>query len=705
MALAPNDVGNGGYDAGIRLVAAHRSGDLAAFDEIVRTHYPTLLACARRRLRNSEDAQDAVQETLLRAYRGLDRFGRSGDWRLGAWLHTILLHVCADVPRRRHATVPLEDWLADAHVGALDEVAETTSDHVALAAVHQAIATLPDSQRRAFELRLVEGRTYEEVAGTLGITKTNARARVQRARTTLQHALKGAGAVSGTLATLPLFLTASARAAFRRVFSGAGDSARAATSQVLSAGAASGSQAAAAVTASPVGSSMQLIAQVSATPVAQAVVASATSIPKGSVVLGIVASLATAGGVGPALISGTTTASRTAGPPAHVVRALETPATTTAAPAGTASTTPGHGASSAPSSASSTTSGTPSSTSIPSAPAWVTLAAISTTYHQPAPTTSGASGTSTSGSASSTSTSSNTGGTSSAGTTTSSTTNGSSTTSGATTTPTTPPTAGTAHTFPLPAGTCSGVAGFSGVTTPTSLPPLSSSVLDAILSTGAVSLTTHTGSPAFGGTAVVKATVGSTAPVHVKVGTCLAEGGSLLAVDMTGTTGAEVQLVGSLVSAPLSVTPTASSPSSDVAYLFRGNVTQIAGTAGPGGGLPWGLPTSFVAEVQVQQPSETGTLTVVFLQPMNQVGVNEVTIGTAAPPAGSTPGTTTGSTTGTGTGSTAGTPSGTGQTTSTGGTGTTTTSSTGTTRQSEPAMTTTSGATTGSTSSSATPAS
>jgi RNA polymerase sigma-70 factor (ECF subfamily) len=191
MALASTDVVSLEESTTIRLVTAHRCGDRDAFAEIARAHYPSLLATARHRLRNPEDAEDAVQRTLLRALLALDRFGDTGNWRLHAWLNTILIHVCADIPGRCKPTVPLSDWLIETQP---NESEETTSDPEALAAVKQAIDELPESQRLAFELRLVDGRSYEEVAGTLGITEVNARARVHRARAKLQHTLSTARA-------------------------------------------------------------------------------------------------------------------------------------------------------------------------------------------------------------------------------------------------------------------------------------------------------------------------------------------------------------------------------------------------------------------------------------------------------------------------------------------------------------------------------
>jgi subtilase-type serine protease len=262
------------------------------------------------------------------------------------------------------------------------------------------------------------------------------------------------------------------------------------------------------------------------------------------------------------------------------------------------------------------------------APTWVTLAMSAATYTvvAPTPSTSSASGVSGTTAPAPGSPATSTG--SGAGTSVAPPPAGAGQpAAGSTTTAKTAPTSSTtssaSHALTLPIGTCTGVTGFPGVTAPTSVPPLASSVLDAVLSTGALSLGTVSGSPAFGGTALVKATSGSTAPVNVKVGTCLAAGGSILAVDLTGSTGDEVQLVGSLVAQPVSA-----ATGSDT-YLFRGNVTQVGGTSVLGAGLPWGLPQGFVAEVQVQTTAKTGALTVVFVQPENQTGPSAATPGTS----------------------------------------------------------------------------
>ncbi|MGH9100472.1 MAG: sigma-70 family RNA polymerase sigma factor [Acidimicrobiales bacterium] len=716
MALAPTDVARIEETTAMRLVTAHRCGDPDAFAEIVHKHYPSLLSTAHHRLRNAEDAQDAVQETLLRALLALDRFGYTGDWRLGAWLHTILVNVCTDIPSRRTPTTPLNDAMLETRA---DEDEPAASDPVALAAVKRAIEELPESQRLAFELRLVDGRPYDEVAGALGITEVNARARVRRARAKLQHALQGTNAVKGAWAAIPLLLATPLRTALRRVFAGVGNAAGAAGSQSAVTGMAStaGSSAAGAIAGTPVETGLQLIAQVSATPLGQAAVASVTSVPaKGPVVLGIALSLATAGGLSAPAISGSTAAPKPAAQAVHAAvptshfRSVTAPlqsaegtrtastfaprvsgtfaVSTSSAPATSSSTattpasTPGTPTAAVTSSSSSSTtagpagstSGTPSVASAPNptsttratVPTWYSTAALAAVYRITTGTSPGVTSTSETGSAGS-GTGTTTGSSSPAATTsasgpgspspatTSSSAPGtasSSTTSvatitvkqgsgagGAPTTSTSTPTSSTpggSSQVPLPVGTCAAVPGFPGVAAPASEVPLVSDVQTSVLSTGPQGLTSAGAtSPAFEGTALVTPiSTGSSSTVHAQVGTCLGQGGSILAVDITSTTGAQFQLVGSLVARP-SITSTGG----DV-YLFRGSVTQLAGPTGPGGRLSWDLPSEFVAEVQVQQPARTASLTVVFDQPKGAFRISPVTLVISTTQAGSGAGST-----------------------------------------------------------------
>ena len=188
------------YDDERTLVEAHKSGDPDAFPAMVRSFYSPLLSHAHRRLGDTAAAEDAVQETLLRAYRALPRF--NGEYRLGAWLHRILGNVCSDEGNRRQR---LGELFRKASSSFDDEVPAVDIDLTAGPDIDisGALASLPRTYREALFLRYVEELSYRDVAAKTGISEENARARVHRARSALRRLVTGAAAaLVGTAAVL-----------------------------------------------------------------------------------------------------------------------------------------------------------------------------------------------------------------------------------------------------------------------------------------------------------------------------------------------------------------------------------------------------------------------------------------------------------------------------------------------------------------------
>ncbi|NBS60395.1 MAG: sigma-70 family RNA polymerase sigma factor, partial [Betaproteobacteria bacterium] len=81
------------------LVLSAQRGEREAFSQLVRTHQRRAYAVARAIVVNHEDAEDAVQEAFLHAYKALDRF--LPDQAFGAWLHRIVANAALDITRRR----------------------------------------------------------------------------------------------------------------------------------------------------------------------------------------------------------------------------------------------------------------------------------------------------------------------------------------------------------------------------------------------------------------------------------------------------------------------------------------------------------------------------------------------------------------------------------------------------------------------------
>jgi RNA polymerase sigma-70 factor (ECF subfamily) len=180
-------------------LARLRAGDEGAYEELVRTESRHLLAVARRLLRNEEDAQDAVQQAFLSAFRALPTF--NGESRLTTWLHRIVTNAALMKlrSRGRRPEDSIEDllpsFLEDGHhVEQFSDwcmPADTRLVHRELrAGVRAAIERLPETYRTVLLLRDIEELSTEEAARSLGVNANTVKVRLHRARQALLALLK-----------------------------------------------------------------------------------------------------------------------------------------------------------------------------------------------------------------------------------------------------------------------------------------------------------------------------------------------------------------------------------------------------------------------------------------------------------------------------------------------------------------------------------
>lgn len=162
------------------------AGDAHAFRVTVARHVPPLVALARRMLRDEAEAEDVVQEALLRLWRNAATL-ELGPYGLRPWLRRVVANLCIDrIRNRQHVDVTDE----------LPEVAEAATQHASLEAseanarIEQALQALPDRQRTALTLFHFEGLSQIEVGKMLGISDEAVESLLARARRTLKVALK-----------------------------------------------------------------------------------------------------------------------------------------------------------------------------------------------------------------------------------------------------------------------------------------------------------------------------------------------------------------------------------------------------------------------------------------------------------------------------------------------------------------------------------
>jgi RNA polymerase sigma-70 factor (ECF subfamily) len=176
-------------------VARLREGDASAFEALVRENGSWMLGLARRILADDHEAEDAVQDACLSAFRSVGAF--HGDSTLSTWLHRIVVNAALMRLRSRRrrdtvrldgaaSTLPREDRARDADARSASRSLEAREVGEI---VRRAIARIPGDYRVILVLRDVEGMDMAEVARLVDLTVSGAKSRLHRARQALREAL------------------------------------------------------------------------------------------------------------------------------------------------------------------------------------------------------------------------------------------------------------------------------------------------------------------------------------------------------------------------------------------------------------------------------------------------------------------------------------------------------------------------------------
>ena len=185
-----------------RLIADFKEGSRDRFDELVKAYTQKLYRLAYGLLGNHHDAEEVVQDSFVRAYRGLDNF--RGDSSFETWMHRITVNLARNKfhwNRRRGEGVnvslsepkdPMEDGDSSTELDLPDtsyspdrlmQKAETRSN------ILSGLNTLPDYIREAMVLRHVKDMPYEEIAGILNCPVGTVKSRISRGRELLREYL------------------------------------------------------------------------------------------------------------------------------------------------------------------------------------------------------------------------------------------------------------------------------------------------------------------------------------------------------------------------------------------------------------------------------------------------------------------------------------------------------------------------------------
>lgn len=184
-------------DADEELLLARRvaAGDCLAFELVMRRYNRRLFRLARATLRNDAEAEDALQEAYLIAYRCIGQF--RGEAALGTWLSRLVLNECLGRMRRqtrRDNIFPIRQLDNETELDDMPRPEIDSPENAAVRAETRALLerkldALPETFRLVFVLRCVEEMTVEETAHYLGIPEATVRSRLFRAKKLLKESM------------------------------------------------------------------------------------------------------------------------------------------------------------------------------------------------------------------------------------------------------------------------------------------------------------------------------------------------------------------------------------------------------------------------------------------------------------------------------------------------------------------------------------
>lgn len=172
------------------LLARAQNGDQEAFRELVEPYMEKMLAQAFYTLQNREDAQDILQESLVKAFLNLKSF--RGDASLKTWLYRITANMCIDLIRKKRIkTLDLNEIdpnsVKEEDGKRPDEVYAQAEE---LKMIHGALSTLSPEHRQAVVMREIDGLSYDEIASATGVSTGTVMSRLHYGRKILAEKLQ-----------------------------------------------------------------------------------------------------------------------------------------------------------------------------------------------------------------------------------------------------------------------------------------------------------------------------------------------------------------------------------------------------------------------------------------------------------------------------------------------------------------------------------
>ncbi len=179
------------------LLERAKSGDIAAFEQLIESYQRKIFNIAFRMLGNYDDAGDLTQEVLIRIYKSIRSFKEQSSF--STWIYRITTNVCLDELRKRKNKkvvslddeIRLEDGEMKRQIESGDPSPEETVETEELKKfVDDSIAQLSEEHRMVIVLRDIQGFSYEEIAEIIKCPAGTVKSRINRARQALKNILK-----------------------------------------------------------------------------------------------------------------------------------------------------------------------------------------------------------------------------------------------------------------------------------------------------------------------------------------------------------------------------------------------------------------------------------------------------------------------------------------------------------------------------------
>lgn len=177
-----------------QLIRRAKDGDIAAFEQLISNYQIKIYHIAYHMLSNEQDAEDAAQEAMLKAYRYLGSFKEESGFY--TWIYRITHNICLDMLRKRKRSLAHETDLVkkdqdgqEAEVQIIDakpQPEEQLMSKQVQKEMQNAIAELKENYRIVLVMRDIEGMSYDDIAAVLEISAGTVKSRLNRARENLR---------------------------------------------------------------------------------------------------------------------------------------------------------------------------------------------------------------------------------------------------------------------------------------------------------------------------------------------------------------------------------------------------------------------------------------------------------------------------------------------------------------------------------------